>query len=218
MFFFFDYSKLDVFGDVLSGLEDWCIAFNNFAVTLFLYLKYIFAFTLISLGIFTIFDLRDMHKKRVIKWSYTTNSSQKKDETKDLEEIRPNKRIRFVLGSFYITMGLGIIFNFAVYFLIFCLDWLPDRFIFDFINFSGRIDPNYINRIEDVEKAKYPHEKTIYYCVAIASFGAILDVVLSIAYILNKSEVNHRKTTCQLIGGIIIGMLVGWTTCLPLFL
>ncbi len=90
-------------------------------------------------------------------------------------------------------MGLGIIFNFAIYFLIFCLDWLPDRFILGFINFSGRIDPNYINRIEDIEKAKYPHEKTIYYCISIASFGAILDVVLSIAYIINNSGKNHRK-------------------------
>jgi len=185
---------------------------------LFLYLKYIFAFVLICVGIFTIFDLRDMHRKTIIKWSWTTKSSQEKDNLKDSEEIHTYKKIRLVLGSFYITMGLGIIFNFAVYFLIFCLDWLPDRFIFDFINFSGRIDPNYINRIEDVEKAQYTHEKTIYYCIAIASFGAILDVVLSIAYIINNSGTNHRDTITLLIGGIILGMLVGWTTCLPLFL
>ena len=99
-----------------------------------------------------------------------------------------------------------------------CLDPLPDRLVFNFINFNGDIDPYYMNRIQDINAAKYPHEKTIYYFVAIASFGAILDVVLSIAYIINSGGQNHRKIISQLMGGIILGMLAGWTTCLPLFL
>ena len=218
MSFFFEYSKTDVFGDVLSGLEAWCTAFNNFAVGLFLYIKYIFAFMLICIGILTIYNLRGVYRTKDTKVKSTSDFSQNKYSLEHSEEKSLIQHRNLVLGSFYITMGLGIIFNFAIYFLIFCLDWLPDKFIFGFINFSGKIDPNYINRIEDIEKAKYAHEKTIYYCVAIASFGAILDVVLSIAYIINNSGTNHRKTITQLIGGIILGMLVGWTTCLPLFL
>ena len=86
------------------------------------------------------------------------------------------------------------------------------------LNFSGNIDPKAINRIEDLNAAEQPHEKTIYYCVAVASFGAILDVVISLAYIVNSGGKNHRKLISQLMGGVILGMLAGWTTCLPLFL
>ncbi|HEY0088292.1 MAG TPA: hypothetical protein VGB37_05575 [Candidatus Lokiarchaeia archaeon] len=203
----FEINKLDVFEDIFGGLEDWCILFNNFAVVFFLYIKFIFAFMLICVGVLTILKLRGLHQV-----------GKRKLGDEDLEGKNFRKRSRLFLGSFYVTMGIGIIFNFIIYFLIFCLDWLPDRFIFDFISFSDKIDPKSINRIKDIENSKYPHEKTIYYCVAMVSFVAILDVLFSIAYITNSSGNNHRKTITQLVGGIILGMLVGWTTCLPLFL
>ncbi len=71
--------------------------------------------------------------------------------------------------------------------------------------------------IEDINAAKYPHERTIYYCVALISFGAILDVVISIYSIVNKQEIS-KKTFKLLFGGVVMGIFAGWTTCLPLFL
>ena len=53
-----------------------------------------------------------------------------------------------------------------------------------------RIYSKAINRIEDINKVKYPHEKTIYYGIAMVSFVAILDVILCIYTIVNNNGVN----------------------------
>ncbi|MFX1392647.1 MAG: hypothetical protein ACFFAH_03650 [Promethearchaeota archaeon] len=193
--------------NILTGLEKWCEAFNRFAVAFFWYMKYIFAFILFAIGIFTLMKLRGIYIIERTKLA-----------KKDIKGDNLLKNPRLILGISYITMALGFIFNFLIYFLIFCLDTLPDRFIFDFITFSGTIDPKSIDSIEDLNRAEYPHEKTIYFCVAIVSFIAILDLVISVAYIVNSSGKNHRKTLTQMMGGVILGILAGWTTCLPLFL
>ncbi len=114
-------------------------------------------------------------------------------------------------------MGFGIIFNFFIYFLIIILDPLPDRLLFEFINFSVKIDPQDLNRIKDINRAKYPHEKTIYYIVAMASYVALLDIFICIYSIIINNNIN-KKTFEILFGGIILGILAGWTTCLPLLL
>ncbi len=193
----------DGFAGALSALENWCVVFNNFAIVFFWYMKFIFSFIFLAIGTLTLLKLRGIYKFE--------------RTTKEAVENKL-KRARFTLGIFYLTAGLGILLNYLTYFLIWILDPLPDRFIFDFINFSGYIDPKYLNRIEDIEASKYPHEKTIYYCVAIASLGAILDVVISIAFIVNNDQSNHRRTFAVLIGGVTLGILTGWTTCLPFFL
>ena len=195
----------DITKEVLGGLENWCRTFNKFAVAFFLYMKFIFFFILLSIGILTLLRLRGIYKVERTKLA-------------DADNENMLKRPRLILGTFYIAMAFGILFNYFTFFLIIVLEPLPDRFIFDFINFSGRIDPKAMNRIEDLNAAKYPHEKTIYYCVAMASLGAILDVVISIWYIIDSSNTNHRKTFTLLMSGVILGMLAGWTTCLPLFL
>jgi len=51
-------NKLDIFEEVFGGLEDWCVSFNFFASIFFLYIKYIFAFMLICVGVLTVLKLR----------------------------------------------------------------------------------------------------------------------------------------------------------------
>jgi len=92
---------------------------------------------LICIGVLTIYNLRGAHRAKEKKVS---DFSQDKHFLEHSEEKSLPMNRNTILGSFYITMGLGIIFNFAIYFLIYCLDWLLDRYIFDFINFSGKIE------------------------------------------------------------------------------
>ena len=114
-------------------------------------------------------------------------------------------------------MGFGIIFNFFIYFLIIILDPLPDRLLFEFINFSFSIDPKALNRFQDINKAKYPHEKTIYYILAMMSYVALLDIFICVYLIIINNNIN-KKTFEMLFVGITFGILAGWTTCLPLLL
>ena len=135
----------NIFDEVLYDLENWCKIFNRFAVAFFLYMKFLFSFILISIGILTLFKLRGIYKIERTKLAKTEG-----------EDGNMLKRPRLVLGSLYIMMGIGILFNFFTYFLIIVLDPLPDRFIFEFINFSGKLDPKALNRIQDLNAAKYP--------------------------------------------------------------
>lgn len=196
----------NIMNDILSGLENWCIEFNKFILISFIFLKYIFVFMLLSVGILTLLRLRGVYMQTRLKSVEKENDQLKKP--------------RLILGVVYIFLGIGVLFNFLTYFLIFCLDPLPDRLIFNFINFSGYINSKDMNRIEDINAAKYPHEKTIYYCVALGSFFAISDLVLSLWYLINNNRFinNPRATMEYLVAGVIGGILCGFTTCLPFFL
>ncbi len=98
------------------------------------------------------------------------------------------------------------------------LDPLLDRFIFNFIALSGIIDPFALNNISDIGKVVYPYEKAIYYGVAIFSFLALLIIIISLWQIINKEGAITKKSIISLISGIVMGLLTGFTTCLPLFL
>ena len=54
--------------DILGGLEAWCEAFNEFAELFFGYLKYIFAFMLIIIGISTLLKLRGYYIRERMKY------------------------------------------------------------------------------------------------------------------------------------------------------
>ena len=191
--------------DILGGLEAWCEAFNEFAELFFGYLKYIFAFMLIIIGISTLLKLRGYYIRERMK-----NSGDKLSSMLD--------KPRLILGTLYITIGFGIMFNWFTLFLLYLLDPLPDRLIFNFIDFYGGIDPTLMNRIMDFSAAIYPHEKTIYYCIALASFGAITDLAVALWYLINRVPFNPKMGISLLIGGVSTGILTGFTTCLPFFL
>ena len=203
---FKSYSSTKIEEELISGLENWCILFNKFSRVVFISLKFIFVFIMLSIGILTLLKLRGIYLK--------TRNNNVEDHEDGL------KKPRLILGGTYIFLAIGILFNFLTYFLIWALDPIPDRMIFSFINFNGNIDPQYMNRIENIENSKYPHEKTIYYCVAYGSFISVLNLLLSIWYLINNNRVinNPGKAIASLLTSLIGAIMCGFTTFLPLFL
>ncbi|MHA2283832.1 MAG: hypothetical protein ACXAC5_23560 [Promethearchaeota archaeon] len=207
MIFPFSFDAIDnPLNDIFKGLEGFCIAFNEFAIIFFGYMKYILVFILLTIGVLTLLKLRGIY----VKERYRKGD-------KKLGEKSALTKPRLILGVAYIVIGIGILFNFFTYFLMLILEPLPDRLIFNFLDFAGNIDPFDMNRIMDLSAAIYPHEQTVYYCVALASFGAIVDLVIAIWYMVNRITYNPKAAFSMLIGGVTTGILAGFTTCLPLF-
>ncbi|MFX0006681.1 MAG: hypothetical protein ACFFA7_10625 [Promethearchaeota archaeon] len=198
-------SAEDVLQNIIAGLENFCIAFNNFFLILCQYLKYIFVFIILTIGILTLLRLRGVYRQSRLV------SKDKQDD----QFIRP----RLILGCSYIVLAFGILFNYLTYFLIWILDPLPDRLIFSFLTFS-EIDPYYLNGIMDISTSQFPHEITIYYCFSFGSLGALLTILISLWYLINNNRLinNPRKTFMWLINGVIDGILFGFNTGLPFFL
>ena len=90
--------------EIISGLENWCILFNKFSRVVFVSLKYIFVFIMLSIGILTLLKLRGIYLK--------TRNSNVEDHEDRL------KQPRLILGGSYIFFAIGILFNFLTYFLI----------------------------------------------------------------------------------------------------
>lgn len=198
---------------LINNLEEWLkvidnsfIAFNSFVELLFGYFKYIFFGILLIIGILTLLSLRGTYFLERIRYS-------KEEKLKDNPMTKP----RLILGTGYIIISFGILFDWFTYFLIVVLDPLPDRLIFNFIQLPDTINLFDLNRISDISQVIYPYEKSIYYIVALFSLGAILDITISICQIVNARK-SVRKYFFFLIGGIVDGILTGFTTCLPLFL
>jgi len=182
------------------------IAFNYFVELLFGYFKYIFFGILLIIGILTLLSLRGTYFLERIRYS-------KEEKLKDNPMTKP----RLILGTSYIIISFGILFDWFIYFLIVVLDPLPDRLIFNFIQLTDTINLFDLNRISDIGQIIYPYEKSIYYIVALFSLGAILDITINLGQIINARK-STRKYFIFLIGGIVDGILTGFTTCLPLFL
>ena len=191
----------------LPNFDNLFIEINYFIELLFGYLKYVFFGILLIIGILTLFSLRGKYFLERIRYS-------KEQKLADNPMTKP----RLVLGSLYILFAFGILLDWFTYFLLVVFDPLPDRLIFNFISLSGIIDPFALNNISDISKAVYPYEKTIYYVVAIVSFMALLTITISLWQIINKEGTKTKKSIVSLIGGIVMGLLTGFTTCLPLFL
>jgi len=195
----------NLFGDIANPLEAWCIEFNKYAIIYFKSIKFIFVLILLVCGILTLLKLRGFYfKSRLI-------SSENKKGKKSLL-TKP----RLILGSAYIILACGILFNYLIYFLIWAFEPLPDRLIFKLIPLID-MDPYITNRITDIHSAIYPHEKTLYYIVAMASFFFTLHLILSIWYFIYKSK-RPRQTMKHLIISISGVIIFGFTTFMPLML
>ena len=191
----------------LPNFDDLFITINTFIELLFGYLKYVFFGILLIIGILTLFSLRGKYFLERIRYS-------KEQKLADNPMTKP----RLILGSFYIVIAFGILLDWFTYFLLVILDPLPDRLIFNFITLSGTVDPFGLNRVSDISTLVYPYEKTIYYGMAIFSFMALLTISISLWRIINKEGSVSKKSIVSLITGIVMGLLTGFTTCLPLFL
>ena len=203
--FCYTYQSNYALDSVLDPLEEICSEFNSFALIFFQYFKYIFVIVLIGCGVLTLLKLRGYYFK---SRSYSVEvGSNKKDSF-----IKP----RLIVGAVYIFIGFGILFNYLIYFFIWLLDPLPDRFIFNIINLID-IDPFILNRITDIHSAIYPHEQTVYYVVAILSFTNSIHLTVSIWYLLNNVN-NPRKTIIWLFSSVPGGIFFGFTTFMPFML
>jgi len=195
----------DIITDIIYYLEKFCIAFNQYAQVYFFIFKCIFVIVLFGCGILTFLKARGIYFKS-------------KAFPKEKDEIKPDPltRPRLIVGTVYIVIGFGFLFNYLTYFLIWILDPLPDRLFFNFINFVD-IDPLALNRITDINLAIYPHEKTVYYAVAILSFINTVHIIFSIYLFLNRVD-KPRKTFRWLLLSVPGGILFGFTTFMPLML
>jgi hypothetical protein len=195
----------NIVNDIILGLENWCVAFNEFFLLFIQYIKFIFVFIILSIGILTLLRLRGIYLQPRLK-------------KVEKEEDTLNKS-RLILGTIYISFAFGILFNYGTYFIMWILDPLPDRLIFNFIEFSG-INPLYLNGIKDISMAQFPHEKTIYYCFSLGSLISFLDIVLSLWYLINNNRIinNPRRTIEFLFMGVAGCVLFGFTPFLPFFL
>ena len=191
----------------LPNFDDVFNAINSFIELLFGYLKYVFFGLLLIIGILTLFSLRGKYILERIRYS-------KEEKLANNPMTKP----RLVLGSLYVVFAFGILLDWFTYFLLVVLDPLPDRLIFNFISLSGIVNPFALNNISDISKVVYPYEKTIYYGFAILSFLALLTIVISLWQIINKEGTITKKSIVSLISGVVMGILAGFTTCLPLFL
>ncbi|MHA1294913.1 MAG: hypothetical protein ACTSQJ_19945 [Promethearchaeota archaeon] len=197
-----------IFNKSYNNIEEYCRIFNEFCLILFKYLKYLFILSLFLIGFLTLLRLRGIYRDQRIR-------NIKKNEDED-----SLKRPRIIIGWLYIFLAFGFLTNSLIYFLILILDPLPDRFIFNFLEFSKDIDPYYLNSIENIEAARYPHEKTIYYCFALISFLAFIELIITFCYLINNGRLvnNPMRAITHMIITIALGMMFGFTTFLPLFL
>ena len=167
--------------DIINILENFCIAFNQYVLIYFTIFKYLFVFLLIGCGVLTLL------KARRIYFRFRAISSEK-DENKTNSLTEP----RLIVGTAYILIGSGILFNYFTYFLIWILDPLPDRLIYSFIDLID-VDPYAINKNTDISSAIYPHEKTVYYVFSMFSFGHTVHLVLSIWFYNLKLKILEKR-------------------------
>jgi hypothetical protein len=205
--YLFRVNFLSIINQFLPNFDGLFIEINSFIELVFGYMKYVFFGILLIIGILTLLSLRGKYFFERIRYS----------EEKKLAD-NPMTKPRLILGSLYIVFAFGILLDWFTYFLLAVLDPLPDRLVFNFISLSGIIDPFATNNISDISKIVYPYEKTIYYGVAIVSFMALLTITISLWQIINKEGTKTKKSMISLITGIVIGLIAGFTTCLPLFL
>lgn len=198
-------------GDITGGMEAWCMQFNTFSEVLFIYLKISFIFILLVIGLMTIYRWRGFWRALRFKDMFSD-----KEEQKELKEKMKEPNV--ILGFFYIGMAVGIAFGYLTHFLFLVLDPLPDQFIYGFLNFAGYIDAETMARISNLSLSLAPHEITLYYAVAYASFFGFIDIILSIRYIIISTNNNHSTSFKLFFSGMIICTFSGFTTFMPLFL
>ena len=190
----------------LPNINDLLLIFNNFLELSFFYLKYVFAGTLFMLGILTIWSLRGPYFLERLRYS-------KEEKLEDSPMTKP----RLIFGTLYIVSGFGILFNWLIYFLIFLLDPLPDRYLLTIGEFTG-LDPFFLNQVSNIQLAELEYEKTIYYLIAMGSFFGLITIIHSLRLLIMGKKKDSRHGIMILIGGVMVCIFFGFTTSLPLLL
>lgn len=193
-------------------VEEYLGVCNEFFSTFFWYIKYIFSIVFIILGFFTLLRYRGLYRNQKIM-----ELGKKKEKTTIKEKLGKS---HVIVGFTYIFLGFGITFNFLIYILIWCLEPVPDQYLFYILDYLQVFESEDIIRIFDINKATNDLEKLIFYIIAVISMVAFMQVAISIWFITKDGTPlgNPIVTYITLLTGIVEGIIVGFTTCLPLFL
>ncbi|MFX1260393.1 MAG: hypothetical protein ACFFAN_21290 [Promethearchaeota archaeon] len=171
-------------------LEIFSNFYNIFLPVIFVSLKYSLGIILISFGVLFLLNLKGIYFQR---------------KAIGLDQKNNNlKKIRLILGSLYIIIGFGIIFDYLIYVLI----WI-------FHPFKSLILIIMENLIEDF----YYISELIHPFIALGSFIAILQYFLSVYYFVNNRAVINKshKSVYVLFCSVLEIILFGFE-CLPYFL
>lgn len=194
---------------MFSGIENWSRAFNELCESFILYLKFLLVFIIIVIGILTIYKCRGFWRNVKVITSVTNNS--------DEGFLTNIKEPHVILGIAYIAIGFGILFNYFIFFLIWISEPLPDGYIFDLISLTESEGLN-IKSLSDIKNMSSPYEKSIYYVISLVSYMGFINLILGIHYIFVRSDKDHKISFSLIFSGLLIGLLFGFTTFLPLFL
>ena len=180
---------------------------TDFIVWFFISLKYTFVVILFLLGIFTLLKLRGIYfTMRLRENNVTTN-------------VRtPLDKMRLLLGAFYIIFALGILFNYLTYLLYWVLDPLPDKILMDLLISTGVFEESQVERFFVVGVQINQFEEIFFCIITLLSFVAFLNVVLSIWVIVYQGRQAVRQALELLFSGLILGILLGFNTFMPLFM
>ena len=154
---------------------------------IFIFLKFTLVIILFSIGILVLFRLRGVYLQQRIKGELSNNNN-------------ALRKVRLFLGFTYILTGIGILFNYLTYFLI----WV-------FRNFNG-ILLTILNSLNNVISEEYHTNITLFIelfhpIIAILSFAAILQYIMALFYLINNNRVisNPKKAiTLMIISSIEI--------------
>lgn len=171
-------------------LEIFSNFYNLFLPVIFVSLKYSLGIILISIGALFLLNLRGIYFKRKADGLDQKNNYLKKT--------------RLILGSLYVILGFGIIFDYLIYLLI----WL-------FHPFESLILVIMENLVENF----YSLSEIIHPFIALGSFIAILQYFLSLFYYVNSRTVINKphKSAYALFCSVLEILLFGFE-CLPYFL
>lgn len=198
--------------EIPIDVEECIVVCNEFFSIFFWYMKYIFSIVLILLGIFTLLRYRGLYRDQ--KTIALGKSKEKIDIKKKLAKSH------VIVGTAYIFLGFGIIFNFLIYILIWCLEPMPDQYLLYILDYLEVFESNDMMRIFNINKTTNAYEKFIFYIIAVISLIALMQVIIGIWFITKDGTPlgNPIVTYINLLIGVVEGILVGFTTCLPLFL
>jgi hypothetical protein len=181
-------------------IEDILTFFNSIIPLVFIYLKYILSFILIAIGILTLLKLRGIYIQQRAKGV--------KDEEDQL------KNTRLIVGTFYLFVAFGILFNHLIYFLIWISNPLTEGLIFVLFDIFKHAIQEQTGFNIDVFKS-YIHP-----LFALFSFIAILHLALSCYYLINSNRTisNPRAQLISLFIAVTETVFFGFTACFPYFL
>ncbi|UCD01782.1 MAG: hypothetical protein JSV23_01810 [Promethearchaeota archaeon] len=188
----------DLFGELFPGvlLTDLQKLYFGFFQVLFKFMKYTFVFIILFIGILTLLRLRGIYLQQ--------RSKNIKNEEDQLGKVR------IILGTSYICLGFGILFNYLIYFLIWIFNPLPEGLIFMLI---GIFKPFFLEDELLIDSLLiYLHP-----IIALLSFLAIIYFFMSLYYLINNNRVisNPYGIVWLLLKSIGMIILFGFSTSLP---